>query len=198
MVSAIVIIKNICLCADLRSLNKNIIVDCHPLPKIQEVLAATCGSRNVSLIDLKSAYHRVILSEDSKEYTTFITPFGAFRLIKLPSGLASASSVFQKLMDVMFKDINGVEKFQDDILIYASTVEEHNEILDAGLCTLMKRGMTVSLNKCTFLKTDIEYLGHVLSPVGIKQKMNLVKIISEAPKPDDKDSLKSFMGLSEY
>lgn len=49
--------------------------------------------------------------------------------------------------------------------------------------------MTVSKDKCTFLKQEIDYLGHVLSPEGIKPKLYLEKAISEAPKPEDKDSL---------
>lgn len=103
-------------------------MDCHPLPKIQEMLAAMSGSKYFSLIDLKSAYHQEKLSEESRDYTTFVTSFGAFRFIRLPFGLASAASVFQKLMDVIFKDVKGVKKFQDDIHAHSSMVEDHNEI----------------------------------------------------------------------
>ncbi|KAJ1096468.1 hypothetical protein NDU88_001608 [Pleurodeles waltl] len=61
-VSAIVVSKkkrtvDIRLCVDLRSLNRNILVNCHPLPNIQEILSSTSGSRFFTLIDLKSAYH---------------------------------------------------------------------------------------------------------------------------------------------
>lgn len=185
------------LCADLRSLN-NILVDCYPLPKIQEILAATNGSRYFSLNDLKSAYHQVKLSEESKEYTTFITPLGAYRFRRLPFGLASSASVFQKLMECILKGVNCVQKFQDDILIHASSIEEHNRILDTVLHKLNERGMTVSKDKCKFLETEIEYLGHIISSDGIKPKLDLVKAISDAPRPEDRDSPRSFLGLSEY
>ncbi|XP_069095359.1 gypsy retrotransposon integrase-like protein 1 [Pleurodeles waltl] len=201
-VSAIVITKkktgDIRLCADLRSLNRNIVVDCHPLPRIQEILAPTNGSRYFSLIDLKSAYHQVKLCESSKDYTTFVTPFGAYRYVRLPFGLASAASVFQKLMDFLFQDMDGIEKFQDDILVHSKTSSEHNVILNKVLSILRERGMTVSRSKCKFLCTEIEYFGHTLSADGIKPKEDLLKAIREVPRPKNKDTLKSFLGLSEY
>lgn len=93
------------MCADLRSLNRSILVDCFPLPKIQEILAATAGSKYFSLIDLRSAYHQVRLADESKELTTFITPLGAYRFVRLPFGLASSASVSKKLMECMLGDM---------------------------------------------------------------------------------------------
>lgn len=168
------------------------------MPKIQEILSSISGSKYFSLIDLRSAYHQVKLSKNSKDYTIFVTPVGSFRFVRLPFGLASSASVFQKLMEHILKGLQGVEKLQDDILIHASTIEEHNNILDKVLFKLNEKGMTVAKHKCKFLQCEIEYLGHCISGDGIKPKLDLTKAIVDAPNPDDKDSLRSFLGLSEY
>ena len=201
-ISAIVIAlkKNgqIRLCADLRTVNKNIVVECHPLPRIQEMLSAVNGAKYFSIIDLKSAYHQVELTEDSRDLTAFVTPFGVYRYIRLPFGLASAASVFQRLMDKLFGDIAGVQAFQDDVLVFARTVKEHNLILDKVLQILQERGMTVSAEKCKFMLSELDYLGHKITQEGIKPKDDLVSAINKAAAPTDKDTLRSFLGLGEY
>ncbi|KAJ1194973.1 hypothetical protein NDU88_004257 [Pleurodeles waltl] len=106
--------------------------------------------------------------------------------VRLPFGLASASGVFQKLKDLLFCDMKGVEAFQDDILIHTEDEEGHLELLGRVLEVLDKRGMTVSKDKCKFMEGKIEYLGHVLTPNGI------------APKDDLVRAIRSFLGLSEY
>lgn len=75
------------LCVDLRSLNQNIVVYCHPLPHIQEMLA-NIGSSKFFIIDLHSAYHQIQLSEESQSLNAFVTPFAAFKFLRLPFGLA--------------------------------------------------------------------------------------------------------------
>lgn len=79
------------LCIDLRDLNESILVDQYPLPRINEMLACTKGIKYFSTIDLKAAYHQVLLHPESRSLTTFVTPFGCFRSKRVPFGLASAA-----------------------------------------------------------------------------------------------------------
>ena len=106
------------MCVDLRSLNKNVIVDCFLLPKIHDMLAQLGGARIFTSLDLKAAYHQIMLSDESKHLTAFNTPFGAYQYLRLPFGLASAASVFQKLMFQVLGKIKGFIAYQDDIDFY--------------------------------------------------------------------------------
>ncbi|KAJ1127003.1 hypothetical protein NDU88_005409 [Pleurodeles waltl] len=94
--------KSIRLCVDLRALNVNIIVNCHPLPNINEVLSMLDGAKIFSTLDLRSAYHQIELTEDSRHLTAFITPQGLFQFKRTPFSLASAASVFQGAMFILF------------------------------------------------------------------------------------------------
>ena len=87
------------MCINLRDLNKNIIVDRHPLPNIVEMLSTLGTSCVFTLLDMKIVYHQVELHPDSRDYTAFITPDGCYRCKRMPFGLASSSSVFQRVIE---------------------------------------------------------------------------------------------------
>lgn len=75
----------------------------------------------------------------------------------------------------LFKDVQGVLAFQDDILIFAKDIREHNCILDNVLKILSNHGMTVSKDKCKFLTDNVEYLDHHITAQGIKPKEDLLR-----------------------
>ena len=84
------------MCADLREPNKAVLIDSYPLPHIDELLANLRGAKVFSTIDLANAYYQLPLHEDSRDITAFITHEGLFRFRRVPYGLASAPSAFQK------------------------------------------------------------------------------------------------------
>ena len=50
-------------------------------------------------------------------------------------------------------------------------------------------------DKCRFGQTSVDYLGHTITPDGITPKKDLVRAIIDAPAPEGKDQLRSFLGL---
>lgn len=85
-------IGGIRLCADLSELNKVVITE---------------GAKLFSIIDLLKAYHQLSLHEDSRDLTAFITHDGFFIFSRVPYGLASAPTAFQKIMAKILKDLRG-------------------------------------------------------------------------------------------
>lgn len=90
---------------DLREPNKAIVVDSFPLPHMEEMFAELSGSTVFSMLDLQSAYHQVLLHEDSRSLTSFITHEGLFRYKRVLYGLASGPSCFQRLMSTILKEL---------------------------------------------------------------------------------------------
>ncbi|XP_069055957.1 arylsulfatase G isoform X1 [Pleurodeles waltl] len=186
------------LCVDLRELNKNILIDQYPLPRINEMFSATKNMCWFSTIDLKSAYHQVPLHQDSRKYTTFITPFGCYQYTRVPFGLASAAAMFQRSMSNIFSGISGVMFFQDDILVMGKNREEHDNKLKQVLEILKRKGLTIEYSKCKLAQEEVVYLGHSISKNGIKPKQALVEAIKEAPCPAGKEDVRAFLGLIEF
>ncbi|KAJ1203585.1 hypothetical protein NDU88_007370 [Pleurodeles waltl] len=68
------------LCADLRALNRKVILNRFPLPNTDEMVSTIGGAKYFTTLDLASANHQVALDKTSQELTAFITPIGQFKL----------------------------------------------------------------------------------------------------------------------
>ena len=168
------------------------------MPNIHEMLLMLERAKVFTTIDLSSAYHQIPLTDRSKDITSFVTTEGLFRFTWIPYGLASASSVFQRMMHKIFKDVKGVSYFQDDILIHAKDQEEHDKLLHTVFARIKENGLTVQRDKCKFNQSAVDYLGHTVTPDGIKPRESLVTAVVDAPAPQNKEQLRSFLGLCEY
>ena len=67
------------LCIDLRDVNSKIIDKRYPMPNIHEMLLTLESSKVFTTIDLSSAYHQILLTNESKDITVFISTKGLFR-----------------------------------------------------------------------------------------------------------------------
>lgn len=87
----------------------------------------------------------------------------------MPFGLTNAPSIFQSLLNELLRELlrRGVLVFFNDILVYSATLEQHLELLEQVFEKLRKNGMKVKMSKCSFGVSSVEYLGHVISAVGV-------------------------------
>ena len=107
------------------------------------------------------------LSEESSKITTFITPWGRYRYVRMCMGITSAPEVYARMMSQLVDHIPGVAVLLDDICVSGSTKKEHDDRLTAVLKILEKNGITLNAEKCQFDKTRIQYLGYIVDAVGI-------------------------------
>lgn len=121
--------KTLRLCHDPKYLNANIVKDYCIIPCLSDLCAQLNGKQIFSVLDLKESFWQIQLDEQSSELCTFSTLFGCYKFNRLPFGLNIASEVFQKYNQTHFGDIDGVFVYIDDILISASSNEEHDRIL---------------------------------------------------------------------
>nr|GEV22221.1 putative reverse transcriptase domain, ribonuclease H-like domain, aspartic peptidase domain protein [Tanacetum cinerariifolium] len=153
------------MCIDYRELNKLIVKNCYPLPKIDDLFDQLQGSRIFSKIDLRSGYHQLRVHEDDIPKTTFRTRYGHFKFTVMPFGLTNAPVVF---MDLMYRVCRPyldkfVIVFIDDILIYSKTQEEHVEYLRLVLELLKKEKLYAKFSKCEFWLKEVQFLRHVIN-----------------------------------
>ena len=109
----------------------------------------------------------------------------------MPFGLTNALSVFQRLMQQVLQGLNPeggpdfVSVYIDYILAFSRTLEEHWKHLDIVMEWLKKAGLKLQPTKCHFIHTEVEYLGHSISPPGLKTNAKLVAAVKEFPIPKD-------------
>ncbi|UYV66879.1 hypothetical protein LAZ67_4003208 [Cordylochernes scorpioides] len=98
------------LCVDLREPNKAVILDAYPIPLIEDILSSLHGCKVFTNLDLFQAYHQIRLHPDSRYLTAFITHMGIYQFKRLPYGLSSAPSAFQRYLSEPLMDIKGGEE----------------------------------------------------------------------------------------
>ena len=98
---------------------------------IEDIATRVHGSKMFSTLDANMGYFQLALHENSQPLTCFITSF--WKMYKrLPMGICAAPELYQLAMSELFSNIKGVEIVMDDILIHATTAEEHDKNL--GRC----------------------------------------------------------------
>lgn len=153
------------MCVDYRYLNALTVKNKYPLPVVDELLDELAGAKYFTKLDLRSGYHQIRLVEGEEFKTAFKTHHGRWEFKVMPFRLTNASATFQAAMNVLFANLlrKGVLIFMDDILIYTTTMSEHQRVLEEVFKVWIDNQLYVKQSKCTFAQTKLEYLGHVIS-----------------------------------
>ncbi|KAL1973423.1 hypothetical protein VTN31DRAFT_6058 [Thermomyces dupontii] len=128
-------------CVDYRKLNALSKKDRYPLPLIDELMDRLHGARYFTKLDVRQGFHRIRMSAESEDLTTFRTRYGSFKYRVMPFGLTNGPSVFQRFVNTTFFDYldRFMTAYVDDILIYSRTLGSTRNTLSSccsGLGTL--------------------------------------------------------------
>ncbi|KAL7077667.1 hypothetical protein ACQ4LE_002821 [Meloidogyne hapla] len=179
-------------------LNEALELNKYPLPTPQEIWAEMHGNKVFSQLDLRDAYLQIELDDESKKLANINTHRGLFEVQRLPFGVKSAPAIFQKLMDELISGLNGVFAYLDDLIIVSKNEREHKEVLFELFERIENYGLKIQLEKCNFFKSELKFLGHIVSKEGIKPDPEKKSIIQKLQRPKDVKELKSVMGTINY
>ncbi|PIO32203.1 hypothetical protein AB205_0160660 [Aquarana catesbeiana] len=202
--SPIVVVKkkngSLRLCIDYRTLNRLTIPDQYTTCCIEDALQSLSGVKWFSVLDLKSGYYQIPMGPEDKEKTAFITPVGFYEFNRMPQGLSGAPATFQQLMEKTVGDMNLIEVlvYLDDIIVFGRTVEEHEERLEKVLKRLHEEGLKLSMEKCQFYQSSVNYLVHIVSEEGIATDPEKLEAVTSWPRPMNVTELRSFLGFCSY
>ncbi|XP_019087422.1 PREDICTED: uncharacterized protein LOC109127291, partial [Camelina sativa] len=137
-------------CIDYRGLNRVIVKNKYPLPRIDELLDQLRGATWFSKIDLTSGYHQIPIDEADVRKTAFRTRYGHYEFVVMPFGLTNAPAAFMRLMNSVFQEFLDVSViiFIDDILVYSKSPKQHAVHLRAVMDKLRGHKLFAKLSKC--------------------------------------------------
>ena len=135
------------LCIDPKDLNKAVKRSHYPMPTIEEILPELTKAKVFSVADASNGLWQVKLDEPSSYLTTFWTPFGRYRWLSMPFGIATAPEEFQRRQHELLEGLQGIYNIADDILItgQGETHEEAVQDHDCNLIAPLERAREVNL-----------------------------------------------------
>ena len=157
-----------CLVIDYQALNKVTRKFIWPMPKVEDIFSQLNGTKYFSILDLTAGYHHIPLDEESIPKTAFTSPFGKYQYIKVLFRLAQSPAYFQEVMTGILKVLNFAIAHLDDIIIFSKTAEEYLDHIRQVFTKLRSAHLSMELSKCHFFTKEIQYLGHILSTMGIR------------------------------
>ncbi len=91
-----------------------------------------------------------------------------------------------------------VSASMDDVLVFSEGLEKHMEHLQLVFKRLIETGLKLNANKCQFIRQEVEYLGHVITVLGLKTSNQHVQAVCNFPTPGNFKEVRQFLGLSSY
>ena len=113
------------ICIDPRDLNKALKRPHHPIRTVEDVASRMPNATAFSTLDVRSGFWQIKLNHESSLLTTFSTPFGRFRFLRMPFGITSASEVFQHAMEELFAGYP-CAIIVDDLLVWGEGTADHD------------------------------------------------------------------------
>lgn len=191
-------------CIDPNPLNRALKHSHFPLPTIEDILPDLSKAKVFAVCDVKSGFWHVQLDEESSYLTTFATPFGQYRWLRMPMGISPAPEIFQRKLTQALDNVPGLYIIADDILItgQGETREEaerdHDEKLKQFLERCRQKNIKLNAEKFRLKQKETTYIGHHLTADGLKADPEKVRAVEQMPAPTDVKAVQRLIGMVNY
>ena len=165
---------------------------------LDDILPKLADAKFFSILDARSGYWSIKLSEPSSYLTTFNTPYGRYRYLRLPFGLICSQDEFQRKSDEAFEGLEGFAAIVDDILVYGLSKEQHDTNLRNVLLRARSKGVKFNADKAVICTSEVPYFGHILSSKGLKADPEKISAILNMEPPRDRNELQTVLGMITY
>lgn len=188
------------LVVDFRQLNKKVLADKFPLPRIDIILDQLGRAKYFSTLDLMSGFHQIPLDQESRKYTAFSAPNGHFHFKRLPFGLNISPNSFQRMMTIAMAGLNPECAFIyiDDIIVIGCSENHHFQNLTTVFERLRHYNLKLNPAKCKFFLNEVTFLGHKVTDRGILPDDSKFEALKNYPKPNNVDEVRRFVAFCNY
>ena len=188
------------LVVDFRQLNKKLLADKFPLPRIDTILDQLGRAKYFSTLDLMSGFHQIPLKEECRKYTAFSTDSGHYQFKRLPFGLNISPNSFQRMMAIAMAGLTPEIAFVyiDDIIVIGCSLDHHLKNLNTVFGRLRHYNLKLNPPKCKFFKSEVTFLGHKVTDKGILPDDSKYETLVKYPVPQNADEVRRFVAFCNY
>ncbi|KAG0420173.1 Retrovirus-related Pol polyprotein from transposon 17.6 [Dictyocoela roeselum] len=163
-------------------------------PRINDILSTLRGSKVFSKIDLNQGYYQIKVKKEDIPKTGFRIMNRTFVFKRMPFGLCNAPATFQLSMNQIFKNIENVHVYLDDILVYSENIESHMEKLKEVFKRIRDSNMSINFEKSEFGVKETEFLGHIINDEGVRPNTTALEDF-KVPEKMTRKRLEKILGL---
>jgi len=141
------------MCVDYTDLNRACPKDAYTLPNIDKLVDNSFGYKLLSFMDACSGYNQILMAEEDKQKTTFMSESGNYYFNVMPFSLRNAKATYQRMMNKFHdKKLLGdfLEVYMDDMIVKSQQEVVHAAHLKRVFEQTRKYNMRLNPEKCTF------------------------------------------------
>ena len=116
----------------------------------------------------------------------------------MPQGISASPDWFVKVISEVTKGLGQVAVYLNDVIGFDSGPSTHIKTIRALFERLCKHNLKLSLSKARLGATDADFLGHSISPAGVRSNADKVSALNLVPMPRDLKHLRSLLGGLSY
>ena len=177
------------LLVDLRKINNLISDDYvnnnHPVSTLTDAAQHMAGKKRFCKLDCSQAYHCLPMADQkSIEMLAFNFASRTFAYKRLAQGLSRALSAFSSFMREYLDRVIKADQcaqYVDDIGVAAIDANQLIANLRATF-QCIEAGLKLSMHKCHFGATEIDFLGRSITPEGVKPQKERITNLMEKNK----------------
>jgi len=170
-----------------------------PLPRLQDLRHHLAGAKWFSRMDLKDAFFRISVPTEWRHLTAFSCDDTCYQFRRMPFGLKTAPSVFQRFMDHALQKCRGIAFWYiDDVLVWGETLRELRANQSRVRAALQQAKCQINETKSEYEKEGLLFAGVWVYGRGVGPNTAKVKQVESLPPPRTKVEKQSALGLASY
>lgn len=185
---------------DYRKLNQQVPLSRWPMTQLEQELPRVKHAKYFSTLDVASGFWTIPVHAEDQHKLAFTFANRQYTFTRCPFGYANSPAEFNIFLNKACPDAGerGNLIYVDDVLLRSPTLDEHVAEIDHVLGQLTAAGAKISLSKCQWCRTKVDYVGLLVGPEGVLPQVSRIQGIANLKEPTNISELRSFLGVCNY
>jgi hypothetical protein len=185
------------LAIDYRYVNLFTLKDAYIMPNMNDLLQKVGSANFITTADCRSGYWQLPVRPEDRWLTAFAYDGGFWEWTRLPFGLKTSGNSFVRCVQMILNPVRDFSfSFVDDLSVCSDSWNLHMMQLRAFLTEIRKSGLTLNLKKCSFAKSEVKFLGHVVGSGRHRPDEEKLSSVADLSRPVTKREVRRTLGFS--